>query len=189
MQDHTDLCLLIMPLDDMTIILAATGSVRQIFAYWRCGLQVSPRAFGSQRYPCAAGVAEFVAASFTKDVIAQAKHSLISTFKLFEGPKAASQKKEIVLDVLGMSGTLEVANPLFQHEILFGARMRAEALRRVDGVRLLLHVDSMVQARDVRRRGRWHTVSEARSKLTISTTSGRSSTFDRFCACIDRKNG
>ena len=75
-----------------------------------------------------ASVDEVVAASLTKDVIAQAKRSLISTFNVFAGTKAATQKTEIALDVPGMSGTLEVASPAFECEIRLGARMRAEAL-------------------------------------------------------------
>ena len=56
------------------------------------------------------------------------KHRVIFTFKLFEVPKAAAQCKDVALDVLGMQGALEVANPLFEYEICFGVRMRAEAL-------------------------------------------------------------
>ena len=60
--------------------------------------------------------------------IAHAKHTVIFTFKLFEVPKAAAQWKDVALDVLGMQGALEVANPLFEYEICFGVGMRAEAL-------------------------------------------------------------
>ena len=70
-------------------------------------------------------------------------------FKLFEGPKAATQKKEVALDVLGMQGALEFANPLFEYEIRFGATMCAEALGRIGGVLfLLVHELATVVARD-----------------------------------------
>ena len=94
-----------------------------------------------------ASVDKVVAASLTNDVIAQAKRSFISTFNLFAGPKAATQKTEIALDVPGMSGTLEVASPAFECEIRLGARMRAEALGRVDGVPWLGHELAMVEDR------------------------------------------
>ena len=80
-------------------------------------------------------------------------------------------------------------------EIRFGVRIRAEAFGRVDGVPLLLHELAVVEARDaslqcgileevsvplkaVQGDGKQF-VEPARSKFTIFTTPGRSSTWRR----------
>ena len=96
------------------------GSVRLSSAYWRCGLEVKSVWQPTVRVQLVASVDEVVAASFSNDTT----HSVISTFKLFDCQKAATQSKEITLDVLGVVGTLEVANLLFEYPIFLGVRMR-----------------------------------------------------------------
>ena len=101
---------------------AICGSERQVFAQRRGGLQASPGAFGSHWSPCAAA-GKVVAASLTKDVVAQAKRSFISTFKNFEG-----LRRKLLLTFLACNARSRLQTRCLSAKNRLGSRMRAGAL-------------------------------------------------------------
>ena len=140
LKDHFDFYSLTTPRGELATILAATGFPSEIAPSVARSVKSSRRgvavcnyyqerlAANDLRVPLEASVDEVVAASFAKDVVAQAKHSFITTFEFSRVRRLRRSRRKLLLTFLACKACSRLANSLFEYETHLGSKMRTGAL-------------------------------------------------------------